>query len=61
MRIALGLETDGPLDKTIERATRLRDRGFRSLWSSQVFGPDTLTVLALVGHELPDLDLVVRR
>jgi len=57
MRIALGLDTDGPLEKTIERATRLRDRGFRSLWSSQIFGPDTLTVLALVGHELPDLDL----
>ncbi|HVA53312.1 MAG TPA: TIGR03564 family F420-dependent LLM class oxidoreductase [Acidimicrobiales bacterium] len=57
MRIALGLDTDGPLDKTLERATRLRDRGFRSLWSSQIFGPDTLTVLALIGHELPDLDL----
>ena len=57
MRIALGLDTDGPLEKTIERATRLHDRGFRSLWSSQIFGPDTLTVLALVGHELPDLDL----
>ena len=57
MRIALGLDTDGPIDKTIERATRLHDRGFRSLWSSQIFGPDTLTALALVGHELRDLDL----
>jgi len=57
MRIAIGLDTDGPLDKTLERATRLHDRGFRSLWSSQIFGPDTLTVLALVGRELPDLDL----
>jgi F420-dependent oxidoreductase-like protein len=57
MRIALGLDTDGPLEKTMECATRLHDRGFRSLWSSQIFGPDTLTVLALVGHELPDVDL----
>ncbi len=57
MRIALGLDTDGPLEKTVERATRLRDRGFRSLWSSQIFGPDTLTVLAVVGRELSDLDL----
>jgi F420-dependent oxidoreductase-like protein len=57
MRIAIGLDTDGPLEKTIDRATRLRDRGFRSLWSSQIFGPDTLTVLAVVGRELPDLDL----
>jgi F420-dependent oxidoreductase-like protein len=57
MRIAIGLDTDGPLENTLERATRLHGRGFRSLWSSQIFGPDTLTVLALVGRELPDLDL----
>ncbi|HEV3188696.1 MAG TPA: TIGR03564 family F420-dependent LLM class oxidoreductase [Acidimicrobiales bacterium] len=57
MRIAIGLDTDGPLEKTLERATRLHERGFRSLWSSQIFGPDTLTVLALVGRQLPDLDL----
>ncbi len=35
----------------------LRDMGFTSLWSSQIFGPDTLTVLAIVGRELRDLDL----
>lgn len=35
----------------------LRNTGFSSLWSSQIFGPDTLTVLAIVGRELPDLDL----
>lgn len=57
MRIAIGLDTDGSIDKTIDRATRLRDRGFTSLWSSQIFGPDTLTVLALVGRELRDVDL----
>ncbi|MHB8379434.1 MAG: TIGR03564 family F420-dependent LLM class oxidoreductase [Acidimicrobiales bacterium] len=57
MRIAIGLDTDGPLEETLERATRFRDRGFLSLWSSQIFGPDTLTVLAVVGRELPDLDL----
>ena len=26
------------------------------MWSSQIFGPDTLTVLAIVGRELPDVD-----
>ncbi|HVB51683.1 MAG TPA: TIGR03564 family F420-dependent LLM class oxidoreductase [Acidimicrobiales bacterium] len=57
MRIAIGLDVDGPIEKTLERAHRLHDRGFRSLWSSQIFGPDTLTVLAIVGRELPDLDL----
>ena len=27
------------------------------MWSSQIFGPDTLTVLAVVGREYRDLDL----
>ncbi|MBW4079515.1 MAG: hypothetical protein HIU84_13625, partial [Acidobacteria bacterium] len=46
MRIAIGLDTDGPFERTLERATRLRELGFTSMWSSQIFGPDTLTVLA---------------
>ncbi len=57
MKISTGLNTNGTLDKTIERATELRDRGLRTLWASQITGPDTLTVLALVGRELPELDL----
>ena len=57
MRIAIGLETDGPLERTLERARDLRGRGFTSMWSSQIFGPDTLTVLAIVGRELADVDL----
>src|SRR5580692_11278328 len=57
MRIAMGLDTTGPLETTLERAARLRDAGFTSLWSSQIFGPDTLTVLAVVGREYGDLDL----
>jgi F420-dependent oxidoreductase-like protein len=57
MRIAIGLDTDGPLERTLERARDLRGRGFTSMWSSQIFGPDTLTVLAIVGRELADVDL----
>jgi F420-dependent oxidoreductase-like protein len=57
MRIAIGLDTDGPLEMTLERASRLRERGFKTLWASQIFGPDTLTVLAIVGREFRDLDL----
>jgi F420-dependent oxidoreductase-like protein len=56
MRIAIGLDTDGPLEKTLARARRLREQGFTSMWSSQIFGPDTLTVLAIVGRELRDVD-----
>ena len=57
MDIAIGMDVDGPLEKTLERAAGLRERGFTRTWSSQIFGPDTLTVLAVVGREYPDLDL----
>ena len=57
MDIAIGMDVDGPLEKTLERAAGLRERGFTRMWSSQIFGPDTLTVFAVVGREYPDLDL----
>jgi 5,10-methylenetetrahydromethanopterin reductase len=56
MDIAVGLTIDGPLDATIELATHLRSLGFTKMWSSQIFGPDTLTVLAILGRELRDVD-----
>jgi F420-dependent oxidoreductase-like protein len=55
MDIAIGLTADGPLDQTIELASQLRARGFTRMWSSQILGPDTLTVLAIVGRELRDV------
>jgi len=57
MDIAIGMDVDGPLEKTLERAAGLRARGFTRTWSSQIFGPDTLTVLAVLGREIRDLDL----
>jgi F420-dependent oxidoreductase-like protein len=57
MDIAIGMDVDGPLENTLERAAALRARGFTRTWSSQIFGPDTLTVFAVVGRECPDLDL----
>jgi F420-dependent oxidoreductase-like protein len=56
MDIAIGLGVDGPLDESIESATRLRERGFTRMWSSQIYGPDTLTVFAVLGRELRDVD-----
>ena len=57
MDIAVGLDVDGALETTLERAAGLRERGFTRMWSSQIFGPDTLTVFAVVGREIRDLDL----
>jgi len=38
-------------------APRAARTGLTRMWSSQIFGPDTLTVFAVVGREYPDLDL----
>jgi F420-dependent oxidoreductase-like protein len=56
MQIAMGLDTEGSIDSVIARARALADAGFRQLWSSQIFGPDTLTTIALVGREIPELN-----
>ena len=57
MRIGLGLEMDGTIDEIVARARVLASTGVASLWSSQIFGWDTLTVLAVVGREVPGIDL----
>ena len=57
MRIGLGLEMNGTMDEIVARARMLASTGVASLWSSQIFGWDTLTVLALVGREVPDVTL----
>ena len=57
MRIAVGLDIADSIETTLARAHDLHGLGVRSLWSSQIFGPETLTVLAIVGRELPDVDL----
>jgi len=57
MRIGLGLEMNGTIDEIVARARLLASTGVVSLWSSQIFGWDTLTVLAIVGREVPGVDL----
>jgi F420-dependent oxidoreductase-like protein len=57
MRIGLGLEVGGTIDEIVARARMLASTGVGSLWSSQIFGWDTLSVLAIVGREVPGIDL----
>ena len=57
MRIGLGLELSGTVEEIVARARVLASTGVVSLWSSQLFGWDTLTVLAVVGREVPGIDL----
>ncbi len=57
MRIGLGLEMNGTIDDVVARAKSLASTGVSSLWSSQIFGWDTLTALAVVGREVPTVTL----
>lgn len=57
MRIGLGLDTAGTVDEVVERAGILAASGVSSLWSSQIFGWDTLTLVSVVGREVPAVSL----
>ena len=57
MRIGLGLDMGGTISEVLARAQALVSTGVASLWSSQIFGWDTLTVLAVVGRDVPGVEL----
>ncbi len=57
MRIGVLIDVNGEMDDVIARAARVRDAGIDSAWVSQIFGFDALTLLAVVGREVPDIGL----
>jgi F420-dependent oxidoreductase-like protein len=57
VRIGAGLDTDGTVEKIVSRAKRLAATGVKTMWSSQIFGHDALSVFAVVGREVPDVEL----
>jgi F420-dependent oxidoreductase-like protein len=60
MKIGVDIgDTMGPvtLNTMVGRARRARELGLHSVWMGQFVGWDILTALALVGREVPDLEL----
>jgi F420-dependent oxidoreductase-like protein len=49
----MSLDVNGTIDDVVARAQSLATTGVSSLWSSQIFGWDTLTALAVVGRQVP--------
>ena len=47
----------GSLDGIVASAARAHEHGFASWWLPQIFGFESLSVLALVGREVPDIAL----
>src|SRR6516165_745513 len=59
MRIGLSSATvgSGSLDDVVAEARRAAADGYASYWVAQVFGLDALTALAIVGREVPGIEL----
>ncbi|HET8929637.1 MAG TPA: TIGR03564 family F420-dependent LLM class oxidoreductase [Acidimicrobiales bacterium] len=45
------------VDNAVAAARRIADRGFTSVWMPQIFGLDALTTLAVIGAQVPDIEL----
>ena len=46
---------NGSIDAFVDRVGAIRERGFRSVWTPQVFGLDALTAIAVAGREVRDV------
>jgi 5,10-methylenetetrahydromethanopterin reductase len=52
-----GIVNDGTIDEVVADARRAEEDGFDTYWAPQIFGHDALTVLAIVGREVPRIRL----
>jgi F420-dependent oxidoreductase-like protein len=57
MKIGVMFDVNQSIDDVIAQVKGLRDVGLDSAWASQIFGYDALTLLAVVGREVPDIEL----
>lgn len=59
MRIGLfgGLAANGPIETMIEDARSAESEGFATYWLPQIFGFDALTAIAVIGREVPRIEL----
>ena len=59
MRIGVfgGIINDGTIDDVVAEARLVEEQGFASYWTPQIFGHDALTALAVVGREVPRIEL----
>ena len=47
----------GTIDDVVAEARAVAEMGAHTFWASQIFGHDALTVLAVVGREVPGIEL----
>jgi F420-dependent oxidoreductase-like protein len=59
VRYGLSIDNSRPIPEVVDQVQRMADAGLAAANVSQIFGYDALTLLALVGHEVPDIELMV--
>jgi len=52
-----GAVNDGTIDDVVAEARSAEQDGFASYWAPNIFGHDALTALAIVGREVPRIEL----
>jgi F420-dependent oxidoreductase-like protein len=52
-----GTVNDGTIDDVVSEARQAEKDGFASFWAPNIFGHDALTTLAIVGREVPRIEL----
>ncbi len=57
MRYGIMFDNNKAIEEMVEDARALAAAGFDTLWSSQIFGYDALTLLAVLGREVPGIGL----
>jgi len=57
VRIGVMFDIDQSIDNVVAQVSSLAAAGIETAWTSQIFGYDALTVLALTGREVPDIGL----
>ena len=57
MRYGVMLNTFQSIDAVVAEARALEEQGFDSAWSPQVFGYEALTLFAVIGREVPRIEL----
>jgi F420-dependent oxidoreductase-like protein len=57
MRIGCLIDDSKPVAEIVEQVQGYADAGYSSAWCTQIFGPDALTLQAVVGSHVPGIEL----
>jgi hypothetical protein len=57
IRIGTLIDVERSIADAIDQTRLIKEAGFQSAWANQIFGQDALTLLAVVGNHVEDIEL----